>query len=266
MIVKMSVSVIEVQNLSFGYGTKPILNNINLKVNAGDFLGLIGPNGSAKTTFIKLTLGIIKPWRGQIRLFGQDITVFKRWDKIGYLAQRAASVNIGFPATVEEIVAANLYRQIGRLRALKKTHQTKVQSALETVGLINKRKCLIGNLSGGEVQKVFIARALVNEPELFLLDEPTVGVDLKGQEGLYELLDRLNKQWHITVILISHDVGVVTARVKRLACLNDTQIFVFDQPFDFLSSPDNLAKVYGQGMQTLIHCHQVNCKGRSFNA
>lgn len=261
----MIPSVIEVQNLSFGYGTKSILNNINLKVNAGDFVGLIGPNGSAKTTFLKLILGILKPWHGQIYLFGEDIGSFKKWDKIGYLAQRASSINIGFPATVEEVVTANLYRQVGVFRSLQKNHRAKIHLALETVNLVDKKKCLVGCLSGGEMQKVFIARALVNEPKLFLLDEPTGGVDLKGQENLYELLDRLNKQWHITIVLVSHDIGVVTTRVKKLACLNDTQIFVFDNPFDFLSSPDNLTKVYGQKMQTLFHCHQVNCKGYSLN-
>lgn len=251
-------SIIEISGLTFGYNNRPVLRDVNLTIHKGDFMGIVGPNGSAKTTLLKLMLGLLTPWSGEVRLFGEPISSFRQWGRVGYVAQRAAAFNMGFPATVEEVVAANLFSHVGLFRGLKPAHWQKVSAALKTVGLERKRQCLIGHLSGGEQQRVFIARVLVSDPELLLLDEPTVGVDIQAQEHLYELLERLNKERQMTIVMVSHDVGVVTERVNRVACLNDSRLFVHEKPADLLK-PENIAAVYGIGMQPLIHCHEGDC-------
>src|SRR5690554_6205411 len=201
--------ILEVKNVSFGYDRDLILENISLELNRGDYLGLIGPNGSAKSTLIKLILGILKPYRGSIKLFGEDIQSFKQWSRIGYVSQKATSFNKNFPATVEEILRVNL----------KSKDQSAVNRALDIVRMGAYKKRLIGNLSGGQQQRVFIAKALISQPELLLLDEPTVGIDISSQELFYEILDRLNKNYQMTIILVSHDIGVITEKVNRIACM-----------------------------------------------
>lgn len=250
--------VIEISGLSFGYGSRPVLQNIDLTIQAGDFVGLVGPNGSAKTTLLRLMLGLLTPWSGEVRLFGQPLASFRQWGRIGYIAQRATAFNQGFPATVEEVVAANLPGRLRPWRGMTTAQRDKVMGALQTVGMERKRGCLIGQLSGGEQQRVFIARVLVSDPELLFLDEPAVGVDIQAQEHLYGLLTRLNKERQMTIVMVSHDVGVVTETVTRVACLHNTHLFVHERPADLLQ-PDSIAAVYGLGMQPIIHCHKGDC-------
>ena len=162
--------VIEVKDLCFGYNKKPVFENLNFWVEKGDFVGVIGPNGSGKSTLIKLILKTIKPQSGEIRILGKSIEKFNMWNKIGYIPQKANSFNKSFPATVEEVVGANLFSRIGLFKRMKNEYRELVHDALKTVGMEKYEKTLIGSLSGGQQQRVFIARVLVGKPEIMFLD------------------------------------------------------------------------------------------------
>ncbi len=246
--------LISIQNLSFGYGRELVLNDVSLDIYEGDYIGIVGPNGSGKSTLIKLILNILKPSQGSIEILGKGIDAFNDWGHIGYVRQKATSFNPSFPATVEEIVAANLYSRIGLFKPIKKKHWEKVYEVLSVVNMETYGKKLIGNLSGGQQQKVFIARALVNSPKLLFLDEPTVGIDLESQREFYGLMEKLNRELHITIIMVSHDIGVITEKVNRIACMGDGRL-ICHQNSSRLGISDILKEVYGDRMNLLIHDH-----------
>jgi zinc transport system ATP-binding protein len=246
--------VIQIKNLSFGYDKELVLENINLEVFRGDYLGIVGPNGSAKSTLIKLIINNLKPKKGEIYLFGEKIDSFKGWGKIGYVAQKSNSFNTSFPATVEEIVGLNLFSKIGLFKSIKKNHMERVYEALSIVGMEDYGKRLIGNLSGGQQQRVFIARTLVSSPEIILLDEPTVGIDLKSQEEFYKLMMKLNKELNMTIIMVSHDIGAITENANRVACMGGKRLLTHHQ---CCNTPlgEVLSRFYGDNMKLLIHKH-----------
>ncbi|MFT9496564.1 metal ABC transporter ATP-binding protein [Anaerosolibacter sp.] len=246
--------VIQIKNVSFGYDQNLVLDNINLDVYEGDYVGIVGPNGSAKSTLLKLMLNILKPRKGNIEMFGQDIEKFKDWGRIGYVAQKATSFNTSFPAMVEEVVGANLYSHIGLFRGLNKAHREQIQEALKVVGMDSYCKRLIGNLSGGQQQKVFIARALVSAPKIIFLDEPTVGIDLKSQGEFYKLLEKLNKEMGITIVMISHDIGMITEKVSRVACMGDKRLVTHHNCCNVPLS-EVMTQFYGDQMKLLVHHH-----------
>ncbi len=210
------MNIISIKNLCFGYENVSVLSRISLTVEHGDFVGIIGSNGAGKSTLLKLVLGLLKPESGSIELFGSNVCEFKDYNKIGYIPQNSASLAAGFPATVEEIVKANLFSQIGFLRFPTKKHTALVKRALETVGMQTYAKRMIGELSGGQQQRVMIARVLVNNPQILFLDEPTTGVDAAASEALYALLEQLNRESGITVVMVTHDVERVARSAKRL--------------------------------------------------
>jgi len=246
--------VVSLKNVSFGYDEGLVFDSVNLDIYKGDYIGIVGPNGSGKSTLLKLMLGIIKPLGGQIEIFGVSINDFKDWGKIGYVPQKATSFNTGFPATVEEVVGANLYSKIGLFKPIRKEHSDNIYRALEIVGMKEYGKRLIGNLSGGQQQKVFIARTLVSSPEVIFLDEPTVGIDAKSQEEFFKLLDRLNNDMNITIVMISHDIGVITEKADRVACVGDKRVILHSSPSD-MQSGKLLSHIYGENMRILTHAH-----------
>ena len=199
----MKEKIISVDNLSFSYGKNKVLNDISFYIEEGDFVGIIGPNGSAKSTLLKLILGLLNPDEGTIKLFHKQINEFKDFEKIGYISQNARDFNQMFPATVEEVVAANLYSKRGLFNKLRREDYTKIEKALEIVEMERFKKRKIGNLSGGQKQRVFIARALVGNPNIIFMDEPLVGVDLNSQTRFYNLMDKLNREYGITLVMIS---------------------------------------------------------------
>ncbi len=245
--------VIDINNVTFSYDTKTVLKEVSLEVFKGDFIGIVGPNGSAKTTLIKLLLGILEPQQGSIQLLGQDVKSFSQWHRLGYIAQKARDINGGFPATVEEIVAANLYMQTKPFRLLNKGQREKIDEVLNIVDIGDYKKRLIGSLSGGQQQRVFIARALVNNPELIIMDEPLVGVDVASQERFYGLMELLNKSLGITLAMVSHDIGVITDKTNKVACLGNQSLFVHDSKC--FNQTDYIKQVYGEGISLLHHQH-----------
>lgn len=249
---KYNDEVVRVENLFFQYHGRPVLENIEFVIKKGSFTGLVGPNGSGKSTLIKLILGLLKKDRGNIYLFSTPLHQFKQWSKIGYVSQKANSFNSGFPATVFEVVAMGLYGKLGMFRFLRKKEKEKIDEALDTVGMLPFKKRPIGELSGGQQQRVFIARALVSEPEFLILDEPTVGVDAKSVQKFYQLLRNLNKEKDITLLLVTHDIGVMTRYVTDVLCLNKTLHF-HGTAEDFEMS--DLSDVYKHDVQLLTHEH-----------
>lgn len=255
MDIKDINPIIKVKNLSYKYTKDKVLEDVSLEVPKGAFLAIVGPNGSGKSTLLKLMLGLLKMQTGTIELFGENIRQFKDWQKLGFVSQKANSFNSGFPATVFEVVQSGLTKKIGLLKFPGKADKQKVKKALESVGMFSYQNRNIGELSGGQQQRVFIARSLVSEPQLMILDEPTVGVDSQNVHQFYELLDMLNKKLGITLILVTHDVGTVTDKVTHVACLNKKLHFHGDKETYSSLNEEELSSFYGHDVKLLSHNH-----------
>lgn len=211
----MTEEILKIEKLYFDYSDASVLRDVNLMLYKGDFLGIIGSNGAGKSTLIKLILGLLPYYSGNISLFGTDIKHTIERDKIGYVSQKANSFNTSFPATVKEVIMANLYSKKGLFKRYNKKDEEKFYGVLHKVGMDGFENRLIGNLSGGQQQKVFIARALISEPELLLMDEPTVGVDLQSANDIMTLISELNKQG-ITIIMTNHDTPTLVKAASKL--------------------------------------------------
>jgi zinc transport system ATP-binding protein len=203
-------SIVEIENLTFSYESKPVIQNLNIQILQRDFVGLIGSNGAGKTTLLKMLVGLLKPQTGKVRLFGEDITKFKDWERIGYVPQKN-SFNPLFPATVKEVVISGLYGKKKMFQRLQKQDYRKCQDAMHAMGIEELANNLIGQLSGGQQQRVFLARALVNNPDLLILDEPTVGIDTETQEGFFRMIRHMHQHHNITFLMVSHDIDMMQA-------------------------------------------------------
>lgn len=245
-------SFVELENVDFAYGSLPVLERINLTVEPGDFLGIIGPNGSGKTTLLRIMLGLLPPLRGAVRLFGHPPGSFRQWGRLGYVPQKAA-LDRGLPVTVREVVATGLLPSLGVFGRIGGAERRRIGEVLGHVGMEEHGAARIGALSTGQQQRVLIARALVSKPELLILDEPTGGVDPEAQTSFYALLHHLNRERDVTLILVSHDIGVVAREVTKLACLNRRLVF-HGRPGDFLSDAA-LAALYGPAVRVVSHEH-----------
>jgi len=244
--------IVDLDHICFSYSGERVLEEVSLQIRRGDFLGLIGPNGSGKTTLIRIVLGLLRTECGHVRLFGADLRNFHDWQRIGYVPQKAAFES-RFPASVSEVVISGRCGVTGLGRRFDAHDRDAAWRALNTVGMGEFRNRLIGNLSAGQQQRVFIARALASGPELLVLDEPTVGVDLEAQEQFYALLRHLNRDLGTTLILASHDVAVIAHEVTQLACLNRTLIF-HGRPEEAIRSGD-IAQMYRESSLLVSHRH-----------
>ncbi|MDO8499272.1 MAG: metal ABC transporter ATP-binding protein [bacterium] len=253
MSVDHSKNIIEIKNISFTYGQTPVLKDISFTIHEGDYLSIVGPNGSGKTTLLKVMLGLLQPSAGEIRMFGEPLSRFKAWSKLGYVPQKAIGFDPLFPATVYEVVAMGRYGRKGLWRRMNSHDHDLIKQSLSQVEMLEHKDRLIGELSGGQQQRVFIARALAGEPQVIFLDEPTVGVDVQTQEQFYALLKRLNQELGLTLILVSHDIDVVVSEVTELACINQTLIY-HGEPKEFIQS-DYLQKLYGKNTHMILHGH-----------
>ena len=251
----MNQPIIEIKNLNFTYERQRVLEDINLQIEQGSFLGLVGPNGSGKTTLLKCLLGLLKPQQGEIKLFGQPIHKFKNWHEIGFVSQKANSFNTGFPASVFEVVSSGLTSRLGLFKFMNKQDRIKVYEAIEAVGLTSFAKRNIGEMSGGQQQRAFIARAIVSNPKLLILDEPTVGVDARTVQSFYDMLLSLNKDLGITLILVTHDIGTISDKVSHVACINKHLHFHGNsKEFESLQD-DEMSDFYGHSLHVLSHDH-----------
>ncbi len=248
---KASSNIIEVRDLSFRFGSENVLENISFNIKEGDYLGIVGPNGAGKTTLLKILLGIIKPEKGTVKLFGRDIRKPENRSQIGYVAQKSAQIASEFPATVEEIVASGRTARAGLFKKFTKEDREKINNAMEITEIHDLRHKMISELSGGQKQRAFIARALAAEPKILFLDEPTVAVDVSLSGKFYELLNKLNKNLGITILFVSHDLDVIAREVSSVLCLKRTLV-CHGSPKDFMSK-DNLEKLYGPKYKIIVH-------------
>ena len=233
--------VVELDDVCFRYGPVSVLESVTLRVEAGDVLGLIGPNGSGKSTALRLMLGLLTPASGAVRLFGVAPGNFREWHRIGYVPQRV-SLDAALPATVKELVVSGLVSTLAPFRRPGSVARCRVLEVLDLMGMATQAQARIGSLSMGQQQRVLIARAMVTEPDLLVLDEPTGGVDTEAQAGFLGLLHRLNRERGLTLILVSHDMRVVSGAVSRLAYL-DRRLLFCGPPDDFFS--DGVLPVLG---------------------
>lgn len=222
------MNCIEIKDLKFGYEDTLVLDNVNMQIEKGDYVGIIGANGTGKSTLIKLILGLLPPKSGM---------VIRNEKNVGYVPQVGLSVKGDFPATVMEVVMMNLYGSIGFLKRPKKEHYQKAEQALDIVGMLDYKNRLIGKLSGGQQQRVLIAKSLVGSPDILILDEPVTGIDAKSEENLYQLLKRLNRENGITIIMVTHNIlevkndmnKIYEIRDKNLVLLQDSDM---DRPVE----------------------------------
>ncbi|MFW5971907.1 MAG: metal ABC transporter ATP-binding protein [Bacillota bacterium] len=245
--------IIEINNLSFSYDDQIVLKDISLEVEKGDFLAFVGPNGSGKSTLMKLIIGDLKPDAGNIKLFGQAQQSFNDWSKIGYMSQKVRNFNQSFPATVKDVIAANLYHQMGFIKILNKKLENKIDESLKMVNMLPYKNRKIGNLSGGQQQRVFIARTLVIDPEVIILDEPMVGIDASSQDDFIKLINRVNIEHDITIIMVSHDIHVISSQANKLACFDDNTLHVHEH-FEFDGDNDYNSSIYNRIIP--LHTHE----------
>lgn len=220
MPVKKKETVFSLNDVGFSYGGSPVLEHVTTDIKAGDYLGIIGPNGGGKTTLLKILLGLLSPTKGSVEFFGEYVASSSRRAEIGYVPQRASSLGEKFPATVHEIVESGRTPRTSFLRPWNKVDKKAVERAYAVTGIAHLKLRRMDELSGGERQRVLIARAIAGEPSVLILDEPTSAVDVESQEQFYDFLDDLRKKLHLTVILVSHDVDIVSHEVDQVLCLN----------------------------------------------
>ncbi|MFN2158135.1 MAG: metal ABC transporter ATP-binding protein [Anaerolineae bacterium] len=221
-----------------------MLEDVNLSVYEGDFVGMIGPNGGGKTTLVKVLLGLLPPTRGEVRIVGQPVKRGRRY--IGYVPQ-IAEFDRDFPVNVWEVTRMGRLGRRGPLQRFRKEDDEIVAQALREVDMLELRDRPIGELSGGQRQRVYIARALASEPEILILDEPTSSVDPQVSVSIYELLNELNA--HVTIMLISHDVSVMSSYVKTVGCLNRRLFYHNDRDL----TPEMLEQAYQCPVDLIAH-------------
>jgi len=235
---------IQIRDLSLGYENDLVLNKINLDIYEKEYLGIIGPNGGGKTTLIKAILGLLKPFKGSISIYGEPPEIGRR--HIGYVPQ-FAEYDKDYPISVWDVVLMGRRNKRGITPWYSSEDKKRALEALEVVAILDLKEKQIGSLSGGQRQRVFIARALVSKPKILLLDEPTASVDHEMEVSIYNMLADLNKE--ITILLVTHDVGVISSYVNRIVCLN-RDAFTHDE---MLLSKEMLEKSYRCPVDLISH-------------
>ena len=249
----MNAKALAVQNLCAGYNGSEALKDVCFTVNPGDYVGICGPNGSGKSTLIKVILGLLQPHSGEVSLLGMPQASFQQWDRIGYLPQGLLFFNPHFPATVDEVV------RLGRLSAKKfprrfnREDAQAVERTMEWMGISDIRGSMIGELSGGLRQRVLLARALVNDPALLVLDEPTTALDPETRDSFYKLIFEMNRERKATVLLVTHDTATIGKYASHLLYLDKKVIFYGD--FDDFCNSSEMTGFFGEHGQHLV-CHR----------
>jgi zinc transport system ATP-binding protein len=216
---------VEIRDGAVALGGRPILRGIDLTVSDGEVLAVLGSNGSGKSTLVRAALGLVPLARGEVRLFGLPLADFDRWQRIGYVPQRPAAAS-GVPATVREVVAAGRLARRRLMRPLGQADRAAIDLAIAAVDLGERQSDSVSTLSGGQQQRVLIARALAGEPDLFVLDEPTAGVDLASQLAFAEALTSLARRG-ATIVLVAHELGPMEPLIDRVVVVSDGRI-VYD--------------------------------------
>ena len=250
-------SVIKAENVCFSYSRVPVLERVSFDVQAGDYVGIIGPNGGGKTTLLKVLLGLEKG-EGKISLFNTPLMQFKDWYKIGYLAQKSPVSQSRFPISAEEVVLMGLPQRLGS--AVSRSELKQVHSAMQQTRTRQYSGNIFHDLSIGQQQRVLLARALVSKPEILILDEPSTALDSQSREMFFDLLGELNKKYGVTILLITHDTGEVGKHISKFMYVDKTVVF-FGTKEEFCHS-EAVAKHLGPFAQHTIdhlHNHHGHC-------
>ncbi|ODS31569.1 MAG: bacterial ABC transporter cassette [Candidatus Scalindua rubra] len=235
--------MIQFNNVQLGYGKKPVLTSLNFRIRKGDFFGIVGPNGAGKTTLLKAILGLLKPIKGKIT-FPENGKGYKK--SIGYVPQHA-SVDEIYPITVREMVLMGKYEKIGIFKRPKEKDYEIAKEMLKNVGIENLADKNYRELSDGQKQRTLIARAMVGEPNILLLDEPIEGMDIQGEMAIMEVIKTLHAEYSLTVILVSHELNIVANYVKTLAIIDKGTLKI--GPVNSILTENTLANVYGIGVK-----------------
>jgi len=234
-------NLFEMHSLSASYGAVTVLKDVNFTVSENDFIGVIGPNGGGKTTLLKIILGLLKPVKGEI-IFNTDLL---NGNRIGYLPQMSTG-DINYPVTVNDIVLSGLMIRKGIISRMTSSDKKKARMVIDELGLSEMSGSTINELSGGQMQRVFLGRAIIGDPKLLLLDEPGNFVDTTFENDFYEKLRDLNKR--MAILMVSHDVGTISAHIKSFACVNRSLHY---HPSHEITNEDLLA--YGCPIQLVTH-------------
>ncbi|MCK9378190.1 MAG: ABC transporter ATP-binding protein [Syntrophobacterales bacterium] len=225
----MAEIAVNLEGVWVSYNGATILEEVNLAIEVGRYVGILGPNGAGKSTLLKVILGLIRPTRGEVRVFGETPAKLRlSGHGAGYLPQHPLR-NPRFPVTVLDVVLMARYGRLGLFRHPRREDRDMARRRLEDLGIAHLANRLIGDLSGGEQQRVFIARALSAEPRLLVLDEPTVSLDVCVQDEIFELVNTLKEKLNLTVLIVSHDIGGVAHHVDDVVCIN-RRIHVHQRP------------------------------------
>ncbi len=249
-MIDSTAPIIEVSDLTIMRNDLTLLASVSLIVNRGEFAAIVGPNGSGKTTLVRTILGLLRPDMGSVKVFGIPVEELgEARARIGYVPQ-IFDIDLNFPISVFEAVLMGTYGRLGIGRRPNREDRESAMRALEKVGVADLKDRSIARLSSGQRQRVFVARALANSPDLLVLDEPTTGVDVATTGSLYSLLKELQEEG-VTIVLVSHDIGVVANYVDTVACLN-TSLVAHCRP-DEAECSEALAKMYGCHAAFLHH-------------
>ncbi len=240
-------AVIEIENVNFSYTREPVLRNVSLSVPAEEFLGIVGPNAGGKSTLIKLILGLLQPDSGTIRVLGKAPVMART--RTGYVPQYPTFSRRDFPINVLDTVLMGRLGFTSRLGGYSKTDRNIATGAMQAVEILDIANRPIGSLSGGQLQRVLIARALACKPEILILDEPTANIDMRVEEDIFGLLKQYND--HMTIIVVSHDIGFISGYVDRVACLN--QMLVCHTTDEI--SGKIIEELYGTPVRMIHHAH-----------
>lgn len=200
------MKAISIKDLNFSYSQIPVLKNCNLNVDVGEFTVILGGNGSGKSTLIKLMLGELKKNSGEIKILGKNIEDYVSFKDIGYVPQINIVNKIAFPITCLELVSLNLYEEFGFIKIPKKNHYQKTKDILKKMGMESYINTPVNELSGGLAQRAMISKAMINDPKILILDEPTAGVDKYSKDHFFETIDFLSKKFNVTIIMVTHEL------------------------------------------------------------
>ena len=231
----------EMYSLSASYGPNLVLQDVNFKVNENDFIGVIGPNGGGKTTLLRVILGLVKPVTGKM-VFNGDLL---NGNSIGYLPQMSTG-DINYPVTVTDIILSGLMIRKGIISRMSASDKKKADTVIDELGLSGMSESTLNELSGGQMQRVFLGRAIIGDPKLLLLDEPGNFVDTTFENDFYEKLKDLNSR--MAILMVSHDVGTISAHIKSFACVNRSLHY---HPSHEITNED--LQAYGCPIQVIAH-------------
>lgn len=239
--------VIEINNVSFSYTREPVVKDISLSISREEFLGIVGPNAGGKSTLIKLILGLLKPDSGTITVL--DTSPEEACSRIGYVPQYPTFSRRDFPINVRETVLMGRLGITNWYGSYSRDDNSIANEAMTAVEILDIAERPIGSLSGGQLQRVLIGRALACKPEILILDEPTANIDMRVEEDIFGLLKQYNDQ--MTIIVVSHDIGFISGYVNRVACINQTLVC---HTTDEISGK-TIEELYGAPVKMIHHAH-----------